>query len=62
MHDHIVLLAKTKLKSVEVLFSKILTDSFINHDKIVSVNNVPREYNELKEETKTPKISAGCTI
>ena len=38
-HDNIVLLAKTKLKNIEVLISKGLTDSDISHDEFVSVNN-----------------------
>ena len=45
-----MLLAKTKLNTIEVLISKALIDSYINHDKIVSVNNVLREYNEMKDE------------
>ena len=39
-HDEIVLLAKTKLNSVEVLMYKALIDSNISHDEFVSVNNV----------------------
>ena len=39
-HDKIVLLAKDKLNSIEVLVSKALIDSNISHDKFVSVNNV----------------------
>ena len=42
-----VLLAKTKLNSTEVLISKPLVDSYVSHDKFVSVN-VLREYNEVK--------------
>ena len=38
-HDKIVLLPKTKLKNIEFLISKGLTDSDISHDKFVSVNN-----------------------
>ena len=54
-HDKIVLLAKTKLNAIEVLISKALIDSYINHDKFVSVNNVLRAYNEIKEEIKNPE-------
>ena len=50
-HDKIVLLAKAKLDTFEVLISKALIDSYISHDKVVSVN-VWREYNEMKEEIK----------
>ena len=44
-----VLLVKTKLNTIEVLVSKALIDSYINHDEFVSINNVLREYNEMKE-------------
>ena len=30
-------------------------DSHITHEEFVSVNNVLREYNEMKEEIKNPK-------
>ena len=41
-HDKIVLLAKTKLNTIEVLVDKTLVDSYINHDEFVSVSNVLR--------------------
>ena len=47
--DKIVLLGKGKLDTAEVLISKALTDSYIHHDQFVSINNVFREYNEMKE-------------
>ena len=40
--DEIVLLRKYKLNIIEVLISKALVDSYISHDKFVSVNNVLR--------------------
>ena len=40
--DKIVLLGKDKLNTIEVLISKALVDSYINHDEFVSVNNVLR--------------------
>ena len=51
-HDKIVLLAVSKLNSIEVLVSKSLIDSVISHDEFVLVNNVLQEYNEIKEEIK----------
>ena len=48
-HDEIVLLGKTKLNTIEVLNSKSLIDSYIRNDEFVSVNNVLRQYNEMKE-------------
>ena len=50
--DRIVLSGKTKLNTIEVVISKALIESHINHDEIVSVNNVLREYNEINEENK----------
>ena len=39
---------KHKLNTNEVLISKVLIDSCISNDKIVSVNNVSKEYYEMK--------------
>ena len=39
-HDKIVLLAKSKLNSIEVLISKALINSVISHDEFVLINNV----------------------
>ena len=46
------MLAKTKLSTVEVLTSKAWIYSNISHDEFVSVNNVLKEYDDMKEETK----------
>ena len=51
-HDKIVSLAKSKLNSIEALISKYLIDSVISHDEFVLINNVLREYNEMREEVK----------
>ena len=51
-HDKIVLLAKSKLNSIEVLISKGLIDSIIIHDEFALINNVLKEYNEMEEEIK----------
>ena len=49
-HDKIVLLAKSKLNSIEVLISKALIDSNISHDEFVLINNVLKEFYDMKEE------------
>ena len=54
-HDKIVLLAKSKLNSIEVLISKDLIDSVISYDEFVLANNVLKEYNTMKEEIKNLK-------
>ena len=46
----------SKLNLIEVLIYKDLIDSYINHDEFVSVNNVLKEYSEIKEETKILKM------
>ena len=55
-HDKIVLLAKFKINSIEVLISKVLIDLVISHDEFVLINNVLKEYNKMKEEIKNLKI------
>ena len=51
-HDKMVLLAKTKLNTIEVLVFKTLINSNISHDKFVSLNNVLKEHDDMKEEFK----------
>ena len=48
----IVLLVKANLDSIETIIFKALTDLYICRDKLVSVNNVIREYDETIEEVK----------
>ena len=55
--DKIVLLGKDKLNTIEVLIYKALIDSYISPDEFASVNNVLREYNEMKKEIKNPETS-----
>ena len=56
-YHKIVLLPKTKLKTIKVVITKALIYSFINHEEFVSVNNVLREYDEEKEEIKNRETS-----
>ena len=51
-HDKIVLLAKSKLNSIELLISKALMNSNISHDEFVLINNVLKEYYDMIEATK----------
>ena len=48
----IVLLAKTKLNSTEVLISNVLVDSVISHNELVLLKNALIEYDKMKEEIK----------
>ena len=51
-HEKIVLLAKSRLNGIEVLISKGLVDSNISHDEFVLINNVLKEFYDMKEEIK----------
>ena len=55
-HDKIVLLATSKLNSIEALVSRVLTDSFISQDDFVLINDVLKEYNKMEEEIKNLEI------
>ena len=54
-HDEIVLLAKSKLSSIEVLISKALIDANISNDEYILINNVLKEFDNMKEEIKKLK-------
>ena len=56
-HDKIVFLAKSELNSIELnsLISKALKNSNISHDEFVLINNVLKEYDNMKEEIKDLK-------
>ena len=51
-YDKTVLLAKSKSNIIEVLISKALTDSDISHYEFLLINNVLKEFNDMKEEIK----------
>ena len=44
-----MLLGKDQLNTIDVLVSKSLNNSYISHDKFISMNNVLNEYNDMKE-------------
>ena len=51
-HDKIVLLAKSKLNSIEALISNASINSNTSHDEFVLVNNVLKEFSDIKEKIK----------
>ena len=51
-HDKMLVLAKDKLNTIEVLISKDLIDSCISHYEFVSVNEL-RKYYEMEKEKKS---------
>ena len=54
-HDKIVLLVEYELHNVENLISKTLIESNMNHGEFALINNVLREYDNLKKENKNVK-------
>ena len=57
-----MLLVKGKLNTIDVLISNALIGSCISCGKFVSVNDVLREYYEIKEEIKIPETSVEYII
>ena len=57
-----MLLAKNKLNEIVVLIPKAFIDSYINHDELLSVNNMLGEYNEMEKEIKSLKNAVEYTI
>ena len=51
-HDKMVLLAKGKLNSIEVLIYKALIDSNTSHDEFLLINTLLKEYDDMKKEKK----------
>lgn len=54
--DKIVLSTKNKLNNVEVLISKDLINTYISQDEFISVNNMLKVYDKMKEVIKNPNI------
>ena len=61
-HDKTVLLAKSKLNSIEVLIYNTLIDSVSSHDEFVLIINMLKEYNKMKKKSKilTINIYVSC--
>ena len=47
--------SKTKSNRIESLISKTVIDSNISHDEFVLINNVLKEYDDMKEEIENLK-------
>ena len=45
-----MLLAKSKLNSIDVLLSKVLIDSNISRDEFVLINNVLKEFCDMENQ------------
>ena len=61
-HGKIVLTAKIKLSTVKFFIFEALINLFVNHDEFVSINNVVRVYNEIKEDIQNPENTVQYTL
>ena len=55
-HDKIVLLAKSKLNTIENLISRALIDTVICHDEFLWIN-VLKECNKMQQEIKLLRLN-----
>ena len=61
-HDKIEMFTKNKPNTIKILISKALIDLIINHDELILVNNMLREYDEIGEENKILRNAVEYTI
>ena len=50
------MLGKSRLIGIEVFIAKALIDSNISHDEFILINNVLKEFDDMKEDIKNLKI------
>ena len=56
------MLAKNKLNSIEVTISKTLIDSNISHHVLVLINNILKEFDDMKEDINNLKTSLSVGL
>ena len=59
--NNILLLVNNKLNTTKSLISRALIVSYINHDEFVLVNNLLREFDEIKEKRKNSQNAVEYT-
>ena len=52
-HDKILMLAKSKLNSIETLISQALIDMDISHEKFVTILNEKDKYERMKDNLRS---------
>ena len=53
MHDKILMLAKSKLNSIETLISQALIDMEISHEEFIAIFKEKDKYENLKESVRS---------
>ena len=56
MYDKIIMLAKSKLNSIETLISQGLIDMEISHEKLVTIFRDKDKYEKMKENLRTENL------
>ena len=56
-HNKIVMLAKSKLNSMEILISEALIDFEISHEEFKTIANEKENYEKMKEDIRMIKNS-----
>ena len=54
-HSKIIMLAKSKLNSIEVLMSQALIDLYISHEEFKTTVNEKQKYDQIKESIRNKK-------
>ena len=54
-HNKIVMLARSKLSSIETLMSQALIDLYINHEECKTIVNEKETYEQMKESIRNTK-------
>ena len=52
-HDNILMLAKSKLNSIETLISQVLNDMDISHEEFITILNEKDKYERMKDILKS---------
>ena len=56
-HDQILVLAKSKLNSIETLVSQVIIDMEISHEEFITILNEKDKYEKMKEDIRTKTSS-----
>ena len=56
-YDRVILLVENELITIKALISKDLSDSYTSLDQYISVTNVLKEYDDMKEAIKNSKTT-----
>ena len=54
-HNKILMLAKSKLNSIEIFISQILIDLYISHEEFKTIVNGKETYKQMKQNIKNVK-------